>query len=361
ALCATTLTRMGLSAWFWHHEYWLPPGATWEDMKGSADRHYPQPQDILLCVPGALLCIAVRLIFERTIAVPVGRRLDVRDKPRPKVHPNATLESFYAQGRTPKEEDLLSLAKQSDLPVKRVQTWLRRRRAQDRPRLMKKFCECSWRFTFYLTSFFSGLALLYDKPWVWDPTLCWLSYPQQPLPPALGWFYLLELSFYCSLLATLPFDVKRKDFKEQIIHHTATIVLISVSYCANLLRFGAMVIVLHDASDYILELAKLLLYLRWHRLCDAAFVAFALVFVSSRLLLFPLLTYYYFVSKFQLFLISFLVSLFLLVLQLLHIFWSYLILQMVFSILLRGEKRKDARSDTEESAGSEAEDPAESQ
>lgn len=44
-----------------------------------------------------------------------------------------------------------------------------------------------------------------------------------------------------------------QDFKEQIIHHTATIILISVSYCANLVRFGAMVIVLHDASDYILE------------------------------------------------------------------------------------------------------------
>ncbi|NXG46198.1 CERS4 synthase, partial [Psilopogon haemacephalus] len=190
----------------------------------------------------------------RAIAAPLGRRLGLRDKPRPTAEPNATLESFYTQlGSTAKQEDLIALAKQSDLPVRRVQTWLRRRRAQDRPGLMKKFCECSWRFTFYLFSFFSGLALLYDKPWVWDHNLCWLRYPQQPLPPALGWFYLLELSFYCSLVATLPFDVKRKDFKEQIIHHTATITLISVSYCANLIRFGAMVMVLHDASDYILE------------------------------------------------------------------------------------------------------------
>lgn len=48
------------------------------------------------------------------------------------------------------------------------------------------------------------------------------------------------------------------------------------------------------------------------------------------------------------------------ILQLLHIFWSYLILQMVFGVILHGAKRKDARSDTEESDKSEAEDLAKS-
>ncbi|PKU39058.1 ceramide synthase 4-like [Limosa lapponica baueri] len=324
--------RMGLSEGFWHHEYWLPPGATWEDMKGI---QYPQPQDLLLCIPGALLLITVRCIFERTVALPLGRRLGVSDKLRPKVQPNATLEDFYVLlGRTPKE---------------------------DRPGLMKKFCEASWRFTFYLTSFFSGLALLYDKPWFWDHTVCWLRFPQQPLPPALGWFYLLELSFYCSLVATLPFDVKRKDFKEQIIHHIATITLIFVSYCANLVRFGMIVMLVHDASDYILELAKMLHYMKWKRVCEAVFIVFAVVFIISRLVLFPLITYYYFVTKFQLFLVSCVINAFLMVLQLLHIFWSYLIIQMIFGVILHGAKRKDARSDTEESDRSEAEDLAKNQ
>ncbi|NXD85326.1 CERS4 synthase, partial [Halcyon senegalensis] len=361
AFCAL-LTRMGLSEVFWHHKYWLPPGATWEDMKDSADTHYPQPQDLLLCIPGALLLIIVRLLFERTVALPLGRRLGVRDKLRPKVHPNATLEGFYVLlGRRPKEGDLISVAKQSDLPVKEVETWFRHRRAQDRPRLTKKFCEASWRFTFYFTSFFSGLALLCDKPWFWDHTVCWLKFPQQPLPSSSGWFYLLELSFYCSLVATLPFDVKRKDFKEQIIHHIATITLILVSYCANLTRFGMIVMLVHDASDYILELAKMLHYLKWQRLCKAVFIVFAGVFIISRLVIFPLTTYYYFVTKFQLFLIICLIHTFLMILQLLHIFWSYLIILMIFNVILRGEKSKDARSDTEESDRSEAEDPAKTQ
>uniref|UniRef100_A0A8C3KN14 Ceramide synthase 4 n=1 Tax=Calidris pygmaea TaxID=425635 RepID=A0A8C3KN14_9CHAR len=281
---------MGLSEGFWHHEYWLPPGATWEDMKGI---QYPQPQDLLLCIPGALLLITVRCIFERTVALPLGRRLGVSDKLRPKLQPNATLEDFYVLlGRTPKEGDLISLSKQSGLPVKKVETWFRHRRAQDRPGLMKKFCESSWRFTFYSTSFFSGLALLYD------------------------------------------------DFKEQIIHHIATITLIFVSYCANLVRFGMIVMLVHDASDYILELAKMLHYMKWKRVCEAVFIVFAVVFIISRLVLFPLITYYYFVTKFQLFLVSCVINAFLMVLQLLHIFWSYLIIQMIFGVILHGAVRK---------------------
>ncbi|NXS63959.1 CERS4 synthase, partial [Brachypteracias leptosomus] len=355
----TTLTSMGLSEGFWHHEYWLPPGATWEDMQDSADGHYPQPRDLLLCIPGALLLLLARHVFERTVALPLGRRLGVSDKQKPKVQPNATLERFYTVlGRTPKEGHLVSLAKQSDLSVKEVQVWFRHRRAQDQPTLMKKFCESSWRFVLYLITFFSELALLYDKPWFWDHTLCWLQFPRQPLPPSFGWFYLLQLSFCCSLVASLPFDVKRKDFKQQIIHHMATITLISVSYCANLVRFGLIVMLVHDASDYILELAKMLHYTQQQRPCEVLFIVFSVVFIISRLVLFPLFTYYYFVTQFPLFLISCLINVFLMVLQLLHIFWSYLIIRMMFKIFLHGAERKDARSDTEESDGSEAEEPA---
>ncbi|NXC04667.1 CERS4 synthase, partial [Orthonyx spaldingii] len=355
----TILTRMGVSEGFWHHECWLPPGAIWEDLKESADIHYLQPQHLLLCFPGALLLIFVRCVFERTIALPLGRVLGVSDKQRPKVQANATLEGFYILlGRTPKKEELVSLDKQSDLTVRKVETWFWHQRAQDQPRLMKKFCEASWRFTFYCTSFFPGLALLYDKLWFWDHTVYWLKFPQQPLSPVLGWFYLLELSFYCSLVATLPFDVKRKDFKEQIIHHIATITLIFVSYCADMIWFGMIVMLVHDASDYILELAKIPHYQKWKWVCEAVFNVFAGDFIISRLVIFPLIVYYYFVTKVSLLPISPLVSAFLVILQLLHIFWSYVIIQMIFNVILRGEKRQDARSDTEESDGSEAEDLA---
>uniref|UniRef100_A0A8B9Z233 Uncharacterized protein n=1 Tax=Buteo japonicus TaxID=224669 RepID=A0A8B9Z233_9AVES len=41
--------------WLWQREFWLPPGITWQDMEESEDIHYPQPCDLLLSIPFALI------------------------------------------------------------------------------------------------------------------------------------------------------------------------------------------------------------------------------------------------------------------------------------------------------------------
>uniref|UniRef100_A0A8C3BQP1 TLC domain-containing protein n=1 Tax=Cairina moschata TaxID=8855 RepID=A0A8C3BQP1_CAIMO len=204
----------------------------------------------------------------------------------------------------------------------KVERWFRRRRNTDRPSLSKKFCEACHLFT--LSDGYTTVSFLL----------------LQPLLPSLFWYYMLELSFYWSLVFTLPCDVKRKDFKEQIVHHAATIFLISFSYCANYIRIGTLVLVIHDASDCFLEPTKIFNYMKWKKTCDSLFMIFAAVFLISRLIIFPYTvlynTYYYSMEIFQPFFGYYFVNALLITLQLLHIFWSCLIIHMVYKFILQG-------------------------
>jgi len=47
-----------------------------------------------------------------------------------------------------------------------------------------------------------------------------------------------------------------KDFVEMIIHHITTITLMAMSWSANMIRAGTLVLCLHDAVDYMLEVCS---------------------------------------------------------------------------------------------------------
>uniref|UniRef100_A0A2K5IMW2 Homeobox domain-containing protein n=1 Tax=Colobus angolensis palliatus TaxID=336983 RepID=A0A2K5IMW2_COLAP len=189
------------------------------------------------------------------VATPLAALLNIKEKTRLRAPPNATLEHFYlTSGKQPKQVEVELLSRQSGLSGRQVERWFHCRRNQDRPSLLKKFREASWRFTFYLIAFIAGLGAIVDKPWFYDMKKVWEGYPIQSTIPSQYWYYMIELSFYWSLLFSIASDVKRKDFKEQIIHHVATIILISFSWFANYIRAGTLIMALHDSSDYLLEL-----------------------------------------------------------------------------------------------------------
>ncbi|EGW03394.1 LAG1 longevity assurance-like 4 protein [Cricetulus griseus] len=234
---------------------------------------------------------------------------------------------------------MVLLAAQCGLTLRQTQRWFRRRRNQQRPCLSKKFCEASWRFVFYQCSFVGGISILYHT-----------------LNLALYWWYLVELGFYISLLITLPFDIKRKDFKEQVVHHFVAMGLIAFSYSSNLLRIGSVVLMVHDSSDYLLEACKMFNYTHFRRVSNTLFIIFSLVFFYTRLICFPtqviystlfdsiknsgpFFGYYYF-------------NMLLLVLLILNVYWFCLIMRMIFGFLRKGQMGKDIRSDAEESDSS---------
>ncbi|CAB4016055.1 ceramide synthase 5, partial [Paramuricea clavata] len=168
------------------------------------------------------------------------------------------------------------------------------------------------------------------------------------LSDGIYYYYIIELSFYTSLLLSQFADVKRKDFWIQTIHHVVTISLLVFSYTCNFVRVGAVILLVHDVSDVILEGGKVSKYLcsvvNIQKLCDVIFGVFAVVFFISRLVIFPwwiirsvhfeapisfegtMPMYYCFVVL-------------LLALQAMHIFWFYLIARMAYSFLVKGKVR----------------------
>lgn len=345
---------------FWYQRLWLPPNLTWADLEDSPGTVQPRPSDLWLTLPVALLFIGVRLLFERWVATPLARRMGVVETVRREVPPNAVLEKVYrSHTKRPTQAELERLVKQSDWTQRQVERWFRRRRNQDRAGIMKKFCEASWRFVFYIVAFCMGMAVIVDKPWFWEQRECWVGYPKQALLPSQYWYYTIELGFYLSLLFSVAFDVRRKDFKEQIIHHVATIVLISFSYFANYIRAGTLVMAVHDSSDYFLESAKMFNYARWQRTCDSLFVVFTVIFLVTRLVIFPFwiihCTAVTSLEFYPAFFGYYFFNAMLMVLQLLHIFWAYLIVRMLYRFIFVGQLDKDERSDVDESDGSEEE------
>ncbi|XP_015272934.1 PREDICTED: ceramide synthase 6-like, partial [Gekko japonicus] len=154
----------GILAWFWNERFWLPHNVTWADLKNTEEATLPQAEDLYLAFPLAFCIFMIRMVFERFIAKPCALGLKVQASGPQKAQPNAILEKvFTAITKHPDEKRLEGLSKQLDWDVRSIQRWFRQRRNQEKPSTLRKFCESTWRFTFYLYMFIYGVRLLKQR------------------------------------------------------------------------------------------------------------------------------------------------------------------------------------------------------
>uniref|UniRef100_A0A8C6Q755 Ceramide synthase 6 n=1 Tax=Nothobranchius furzeri TaxID=105023 RepID=A0A8C6Q755_NOTFU len=339
----------GILAWFWNERFWLPHNVTWADLKNTDEATFPQAEDLYLACPLAFCIFMIRLVFERWV------RLN-------QVAGMVLLYSTMLYKSHPDEKRLEGLSKQLDWDVRTIQRWFRQRRNQEKPSTLARFCESMWRLTFYLYIFTYGVRFLKKTPWLWNTKECWYNYPYQPLTVDIHYYYILELSFYLSVLFSRFTDIKRKDFLIMFLHHVATISLIVFSYVNNMARVGTLVMCLHDAADILIEAAKMANYAKCQMLCNLLFAMFAILFISFRLGVYPiwilnttLFESWEIVGPYPSWWVF---NLLLLLLQLLHSFWSYLIVKTACRAISKGKVgrwnplhvSKDDRSDIESSS-----------
>uniref|UniRef100_A0A667ZYC3 Ceramide synthase 5 n=1 Tax=Myripristis murdjan TaxID=586833 RepID=A0A667ZYC3_9TELE len=327
-----------LSAWFWNERFWLPHNVTWADLADPAPGvEYPKAGHLLSALPLALGIFFVRILFERFIASACARSLHIQADVGRRAQPNAVLEKVFTSiTKSPDSRHLDGLSKQLDWEVRK-----------------HLFAELMCVL----------VIICAQSPWMWDTRHCWYSYPYQVLTPGLYHYYVTELAFYWSLMFSQFTDIKRKDFLIMFIHHLATVSLISFSYANNMLRVGSLVMCVHDASDFLLEAAKLANYAKYQHLCDFLFIVFSVVFFITRLIIYPI--WILNTTLFESWAIIgpypswWLFNSLLLVLQVLHIIWSYLIAHIAIKAMLRGKVCNDVRSDIESSSEEEADTPKE--
>ncbi|KAE8296343.1 Ceramide synthase 2 [Larimichthys crocea] len=347
-----------VSEWLWWDHLWLPANVSWSDLEDSEGRVYAKASQLYAVLPCALCMLLVRYLFESYLASPLADVCGVRNRIRVTAQPNSILENYFcSKTRVPSQADVRSLCKKTSWPERKVQVWFRRRRNQDRPALRKRFCEASWRCVFYFFAFVYGVLALHDKPWFYNLKEVWKGFPKQSMLPSQYWYYLLEMGFYLSLLFSLTFDVKRKDFREQVIHHIATLTLLSFSWISNYIRIGTLVMVLHDSTDILLEGAKVLNYAKWHLTANVMFAVFTILFMLTRLVIFPFwlihCTWVYPVEDFAPFFGYYFFNVMLSVLQVLHFYWAVLISRMFYKCIfskLEGDDRSDEEEDDTDSS-----------
>lgn len=338
---------------FWSTKVWLPPNTTWADIApGSrADVNHADYKDLIWPLPLALVMLVIRYVLERYWLSPIGKSLGIKSSRPKKASPNPLLENAYNKSSRLTHKTVVTLTKQSDMTERQIERWWRLRRAQDKPSTLVKFCENSWRCVYYSYSFLYGVIVLWDKAWFWDIKHCWYGYPHQSVDNDIWWYYMISMSFYWALTASQFVDVKRKDFWQMFVHHMVTLLLMALSWVCNLHRVGSLVLVVHDCADIFLEAAKITKYANYQKLCDTIFAIFTLVWIVTRLGFYPRIIYSSSVEApriLPMFPAYYIFNSLLVLLLILHVAWTYLILQIAYNALKVGQMEGDIRSSSSE-------------
>ena len=104
--------------------------------------------------------------------------------------------------------------------------------------------------------------------------------------------YAFALAHYLYATGLIVLDLdgpKQSDKVEMTAHHVITMFLVGFSWYWKLFRVGAVVLVLHDISDPLMEVAKLMLYSQRQWWANLWFASFAGSFLISRWLLYPVI------------------------------------------------------------------------
>ncbi len=182
--------------------------------------------------------------------------------------------------------------------------------------------------------------------WFWDSSKWHDPYPNDgTVPFGISRLYHFEIGYYLFSLVSLYFEPKMKDFWVMVTHHLFTLTLLISSYIYGATKYGTVIMLLHDIADPLMEAAKLSLYLGFQDLANYIFIAFAVVFIALRDVVYPL----YVILPTRKLLIAHQYEFYtvtmscLVALWFMHLFWTSLIIQIAVKAVQSGNAEGDIR------------------
>ncbi|KAJ2723594.1 Sphingosine N-acyltransferase lag1 [Coemansia sp. Benny D115] len=241
-------------------------------------------------------------------------------------------------------------------------------------RKSRRFCEMGWFVLYISTSWFIGFRVWQDSPYYMNTRNLYTNYPEEHMvmPYGLKWYYLVQTAFWLFNVYTIHVEERRKDHMEMLTHHLTTITLVLLSYTFHFTRFGHAFMLIMDFPDIFLSSAKIFRYLGHEIMPNILFGMFSVSWIATKHYLcikmmisiwtqgtslvpqekrFP----HYPNSYASYPIVGFLWA-FLLLLQIILIYWFVLILNVLQKVLIKGEEANDSRSDDEDAGEEEEED-----
>ncbi|CDW74039.1 asc1-like protein [Stylonychia lemnae] len=173
------------------------------------------------------------------------------------------------------------------------------------------------------------------------------NYPCQQLPNFIDDLYVIKLSYHTfEMVYNCIAHRHRRDFSEFLLHHIITIALVGVSYCTNCLPVGTVIMLIMDGSDIFVALFKMCVDVN-EIVQNVVFGIMASTWFYSRIYFFPIYVMkpFYDQAWFHEHPVAQPVARFLIVflgiLQVLNVFWFYLMITGLIRRLNVKKYKKD--------------------
>lgn len=250
-----------------------------------------------------------------------------------------------------------------------------------------KFAQSNSEMVQYGSFLWMGIIITITRPWIWPSALWFIGYTagtvdHYSMRNDLRFYYIAYGARYLQGIVSTLLEPKRKDFLEMMVHHFATVIVVGLSYSGGYVRVGLAIMCLLDFADVPLHIAKQCLYLAqdatpkkengpltknqcMQMLADVWFVVFAVLFVVTRLGMYP---YVVWASIFEKSVVDcppdapscapmswydareHVCCWLLVLLLILQIYWGWLLATAIKRLLVDG-KAEDVRSDSDSDVG----------